>query len=73
MFFVKSQTKTKLSLLWAAKVAKLPAVKLYLIHLIVKSNNALDDASSFSHEYPKGIYKTGPRALIVFLTNICFR
>jgi hypothetical protein len=38
---------------------------------VVKKYNASDDASSFVHESPKGINKTGPRAIIVFLSNAC--
>jgi|GEM_PF-5571339 len=52
---------------------KATAVKLNLIHMIVKSHNASDVASVLAHEYSKGIRSAGPRAIIVLLTNICFR
>lgn len=65
--------RTKLLLLCGDKVAKAPGRISHLMQPVAKKYNASDVASSFAHEYPIGIRKTGPRTLIVFLYNVCFR
>jgi 16S rRNA A1518/A1519 N6-dimethyltransferase RsmA/KsgA/DIM1 with predicted DNA glycosylase/AP lyase activity len=66
------RTKSSI-LLHGQKYAKPTGRIPHLMQPVVKKYNASDVASGFSHEYSIGIHKTGPRTLIVFLTNTCFR